>query len=177
MEYLFTSKRLGFRNWHDADVAVMAMINADPEVMQYFPSIKTYAETADFVKRMQKEYTDKGYCYFAVETLADKKLIGFVGISEQTFESDFTPFTDIGWRLAKSAWGNGYATEGAKQCLEYAFDVLNIYEVNAIAPVVNLPSISVMKKIGMKEIIDFEHPLLIDNIRLKKCLLYRKVKS
>jgi len=177
MSSLFISQRLGFRNWEDDDISLMAAINRDPEVMKYFPDVKTFIETEDFTRRMQRQYAEKGYCYFAVETLANRQLIGFIGLSEQTFKAEFTPCIDIGWRLAKSAWGKGYATEGAKRCLEYAFDNLRIPEVNAIAPSVNQASINVMAKIGMKKIMDFEHPLLLKNTGLKNCVLYRSVSS
>ncbi len=173
--YLFTSARLGFRNWQQGDIAQMAAINADPDVMDFFPGVKTYEETEAFVKRMQQQLADKGYCYFAVDTLANKQFVGFIGLSEPTFESSFTPCTDIGWRLSKEAWNKGYATEGAKRCLEYAFDELNIPKIIAVAPKVNLRSEQVMKKIGMNKVTEFVHPLLIDDERLSDCVLYEKM--
>ena len=97
--YIFTSERLGFRNWVAADIPKMVKINASQEVMQHFPSTATAQQTADFIKRMQIQYTEKGYCYFAVDRLSDGNFIGFIGLSYQTFEADFTPCVDVGWRL------------------------------------------------------------------------------
>ena len=95
--------------------------------------------------------------------------IGFIGLSEQTFEASFTPCVDIGWRLSKKEWNKGYATEGAKKCLDYAFNHLNIEKVNAMKrPKINLKSVQVMKKAGMQKISDFVHPLLIHDERLKR---------
>ena len=170
--YLFKSDRLGFRNWQETDIENLATINADKEVMKFFPSTRSLSETKTFIKRMQQQYIEKGYCYFAVDTLKDETLIGFIGLSEQNYEADFTPCIDIGWRLAKSAWNKGYATEGAKRCLEFGFKTLHLDKIYSIAPVVNTRSQQVMQKIGMHEVKTFAHPQLLDNARLRKCLLY-----
>lgn len=170
--YLFFSKRLGFRNWEKDDLAKMQEINADREVMAYFPSTQTEAQTMEFMERMKNQYSEKRYCYFAVDKLETEEFIGFIGLSEQNFEADFTPCVDIGWRLAKKEWGKGFATEGAKRCLQYAFEELKVDRIYAMAPAVNLPSLSVMKKIGMESALSFEHPRLMDDNRLRTCMLY-----
>lgn len=172
-EYIFRSTRLGFRNWMQDDVLPMSRINADPVVMEFFPGTKTMEETQAFVERMQKQFDEKGFCYFAVDRLDTGVFIGFVGISEQTFESDFTPCVDIGWRLSTEQWGNGFATEGAKRCLEYAFNELNLQTIVSVCPVVNKRSAAVMQKIGMQEIRTFDHPLLTHDAWLKNCVLYQ----
>lgn len=173
-EYIFTSDRLGFRNWRESDFEAMCEMNADPVVMEYFPARQGAQESLAFIQRMQKQFEEKGYCYFAVEKKEDREFIGFIGLADQAFEADFTPCTDIGWRLKKGAWHKGYATEGAKACLDYAFDQLGLKEVLAIAPTVNLKSESVMKKIGMQKVKIFDHPKLLNSSRLKKCVLYQK---
>ncbi len=175
-KYLFKSQRLGFRIWQDSDIPLMAEINADPVVMEFFPAIKTLKETDEFIRRMQQQMAEKGYCYFAVDRLDCGVFIGFIGLSEQTFEAGFTPFVDIGWRLAKEEWGKGYATEGARRCLVYAFEQLQIGKVNAIAPKINLRSEKIMKKAGMQKAMDFMHPLLVHDERLRDCVLYELAK-
>jgi RimJ/RimL family protein N-acetyltransferase len=157
--YIFTSERLGFRNWLQDDIAPMAKINADPLVMEFFPTIKSYEETEQFIIRMQKQLADKSYCYFAVDKLIDGSFIGFIGLSMQTFEPA-NHCIDIGWRLCKNEWNKGYATEGAQRCLHYAFDDLGLQNVIAIAPKANLRSIHIMQRIGMQETREFIHPLL-----------------
>lgn len=122
---------------------------------------------------MQKMFDENSYCYFATELLATGEFIGFIGLCEQTYEADFTPCIDIGWRLKESAWGKGFATEGAQACLQYAFNVLQLSTIFSIAPIVNTPSIAVMKKIGMQPIKQFNHPALSGNEYLKLCWLYR----
>lgn len=170
--YTFQSERLGFRNWKDSDLSAMAAISANPAVMEFFPNTQSKEHTQAFIKRMQVAFEEKGFCYFAVDTLADQNFIGFIGLCEQTYETDFTPCVDIGWRLDPKFWGKGYATEGAKRCLQYAFEDLNLEEVLSIAPQINTKSIKVMDKIGMKKIKTFEHPLLLQDERLKSCVLY-----
>ena len=170
--YLFESERLGFRNWKESDLSEMAKVNADPEVMKFFPKTQTKDETLAFIMRMQNQFTDNGYCYFAVELLSDATFIGFIGLAYQTYEADFTPCTDIGWRLDKKHWGKGYATEGAKRCLEYAFNELELVSIVAVASKTNIASESVMTKIGMTKVREFEHSLLLDDARLRDCVLY-----
>lgn len=170
--YLFTSRRLGFRGWREEDILPMAQINADPEVMAFFPGVQTIQQTADFVKRMQAQQASKGYCYFAVDRLDNNEFIGFVGLVDQSYEADFTPCVDIGWRLKRSAWNIGFAKEGAVRCLAYAFTELALERIYAVAPKVNLRSEHIMQVAGMKKIGEFLHPLLRDDQRLGQCILY-----
>ena len=175
--YLFKSERLGFRNWMDSDIEKMIRINADREVMQYFPALPSIQETIAFIERMQIQFAKKNYCYFAVDELASGTFIGFIGLCDQTYESDFTPHTDIGWRLRRSSWSRGYATEGAKACLEYAKQNLNLPEIFSVASMVNLNSIRVMEKIGMSFVKNFDHPRLKHSASLKTCVLYSYKKT
>ncbi len=171
--YLFTSKRLGFREWKLRDLPDMIAINQNPEVMQFFPKCPTEGETRNFIQRMITSQQQFGFCYFAVELLPTQEFIGFIGLQSQTYEADFTPCVDIGWRLAKKFWGNGYATEGAMRCVQFARETTNLDEIVAVAPVINTSSVAVMKKIGMHEVKTFDHPALKDDKRLRKCVLYQ----
>lgn len=171
-KYIFTSERLGFRNWDDSDLEEFSKINLDSQVMEFFPTRLTEEETSQFIFSCQMRFQDKGYCYFAVEIIENEEFIGFIGITDQVFESEFTPAIDIGWRLKTSAWDKGYATEGAKRCLEFAFNDMNLKSIIATCPKINRKSEKVMKKIGMKFIKEFEHPLLENDKDLKTCLLY-----
>lgn len=175
--FVIKTQRLGLRNWTEQDITAMVAISSDPAVMAFFPATATEGQTQRFLKHMQEMYNRKKYCYFAVEELTSGAMIGFIGLCYQIYESDFTPCVDIGWRLKKTAWGKGYATEGAKACLQYAFQGLKLPRVLAVAPEVNKPSIHVMKKIGMRFVKTFEHPRLLDEKRLKNCVLYESIPS
>lgn len=171
-KYIFTSERLGFRNWELADIDNLFEINSDKKVMEFFPGIPTKQQTAEFIERMKNQYANKGFCYFAVEKLDNQEFIGFIGLSEQTYKADFTPCIDIGWRIKSSEWNKGFATEGAKRCLNYVQNNLKIEKIYSIAPKVNIKSELIMTKIGMTKLYEFEHSLLTDNERLKICVLY-----
>ncbi|MGG8496841.1 GNAT family N-acetyltransferase [Tenacibaculum sp. TC6] len=171
-KYLFTSDRLGFRNWQSSDLENLYLLNANKKVMRYFPSTQTKEDCEAFIQRMQLQYKKNRYCYFAVELKETEEFIGFIGLSEQTYAVDFNPSTDIGWRILPEHWKKGYAVEGAKQCLTYAFNTLSLKQIVAIAPVINKPSIAVMEKLGMLKIKDFEHPLLQKFPEILKCSLY-----
>lgn len=171
-KYIFTSQRLGFRNWTETDLPEFAQLNADKNVMQHFPATLTEKETSDFIKRLQQHYEKHGHTYFAVELLETGEFIGFIGLVYQEYTSAYTPATDIGWRLKKTAWGKGFATEGAKRCLEFAFNHLQLDKVIATCTKNNTPSENVMIKAGMKKIGEFNHPKLIDYPHLEKCVCY-----
>jgi RimJ/RimL family protein N-acetyltransferase len=172
MAYLFRSPRLGFRRWRPEDVPLMAAVNSDPEVMRFFPSVVPEEKTRAFIERMEQHFGEKGFCYYAVDRLEDGGFIGFIGLLTQDYRAHFTPCVDIGWRLHRSAWGHGYATEGARHCLEQAFTERGLNDVVATAPLINQPSIRVMQKIGMTPRGTFIHPRLADDERLRECALY-----
>jgi len=175
-QYTLTTPRLGLRNWLPSDLAPFIKMSRDEDVMQFFPKLLNEVESKDFIERMQFHFKEYGFCYFAVDELITGKFIGFVGLKHQDFKSNYTPSVDIGWRLMKSAWGKGFATEAAKSCLEYAFSELKLNEVYAFATVKNKNSEAVMKKIGMNYIDTFNHPFLNDYPELKACLVYTKNK-
>ena len=171
--YLFKSERLGFRNWKDDDIPKMQKISGDHEVMEFFPAVSTIEQTTDFVHRMRLMYSENGFCYFAVDELESEAFIGFIGLCKQTYKSEFTPCVDIGWRLDTRFWGKGYATEGAKRCLNYAFHELGLKNIKSVAPKINWRSVHVMEKIGMKQQLEFKHPALKHNKRLEDCVCYQ----
>lgn len=171
--YLFQSGRLGFRNWQDADLAPFAAITADPEVMEFFPSTLSFEETAGMIVRIKEHFDRYGYGLYAVDTLHDQQFIGYIGFSHPGFEAHFTPCVEIGWRLRKAAWGQGYATEGARRCLQHAHDTLHLPLIYAFTATQNKRSENVMIKLGMEKTEGFEHPRIAEGHPLKTHVLYR----
>ncbi len=171
--YLFQSERLGFRKWKASDFEEFRKMNADPDVMEYFPHPLSEEEAQQFFQRLQDHYKENGYCYFPVDLLETGEYIGFIGLAYQIYESEFTPATDIGWRLKQAAWNNGYATEGARRCLQYAFEELGLKKIYSVCTVNNLPSENVMRKIGMTKQGYFKHPRLSEYAHLENCVYYR----
>ncbi len=171
-EYIFKSERLGFRNWTNNDLKELTEINSDPEVMEHFPSTLSEKETENLMERLKKHYDEREYTYFATDILETSELIGFIGLAYQTYKTEFSPATDIGWRLKKTAWGKGYATEGAKRCLEYAFNELKMNKIFSICTINNRKSENVMKKIGMTKKGEFNHPELTNYPEYEKNIWY-----
>ena len=171
--YLFTSERLGFRNWVMEDLSEFSEINQDDNVMEYFPAKLSKDETKQFIIRLQDHYKEFGHNFYAVELLTNKELIGFIGLADTRMNLDFTPCKEIGWRLKRSTWNKGLATEGAKRVLEYGFNDLNINEIVSFTAKVNLKSEHIMKKIGMTKVKEFVHPKIDANHVLNPHVLYK----
>ena len=168
----FESERLLFRDWKEEDLLVFREMNKDPLVMKYFPKVLEEDETDSFYQRIKEEFKTSGYGLYAVEVKETRKFIGYIGFHKATFPSTFTPCIEIGWRLTSTAWGKGYATEGAKACLLYGFSKLNLSEVFSFTAKINLPSENVMKKIGMTKITEFDHPNVSKSSPLRSHVLY-----
>ncbi|EOW2429795.1 GNAT family N-acetyltransferase, partial [Acinetobacter baumannii] len=96
----------------------------------------------------------------------------FIGLHNQPEQFDFSPCIEIGWRIATEHWKKGYATEGAKAALEYAFNILNKDKVVSFTATVNKPSQAVMERLGMRKVKYFNHPKLPDEHALQKHVLY-----
>lgn len=175
--YIIKTERLGLRNWQTKDIVPAKTMNSDNTVMEFFPSIWSQKQTEDFIQRMRKHFRKHEFCYFAVDELETGKFIGFIGLMHQTYITPFTPFIDVGWRLVPEAWGQGFATEGAKACLNFAFAELNLKEVYAIAPELNKKSKRVMEKLGMYKYSHFLHPKIAIENPLRKCVAYKVVKK
>lgn len=170
--YLITTERLGLRNWIDSDLAPFAAMCADAKVMEHFPKTLTTQETATLIEKLKAHFKEYGYCYFAVDLLATGEFIGFTGYMTQSWESEFTPCVDMGWRLKQSAWGKGYATEAAAGCVKAALN-FNITELYAFATDTNKASQQVMTKVGMHLKGTVQHPAIIDDPRFAHCVVYK----
>lgn len=170
--YLFSSPRLGFRTWLESDLEEFSQMNADPETMKYFEKPLIEEESQAMMERMNIMFKDKGYCYFAVDLLDSGKFLGMIGLGWKIFKAEFTPCVDIGWRIKREFWNQGYTSEGATSCLDFAKE-LRIEEVLSLASSDNKASIRVMQKIGMEYWLDFDHPDLKKSAHLNPCSLYR----
>ncbi|WP_041272465.1 GNAT family N-acetyltransferase [Desulfitobacterium hafniense] len=167
----FETPRLIFRDWKEQDLREFRMMNKDSRVMRYFPETLTEQET-DSLYEMIRDELSLGYGAYAVETKDNHEFIGFIGFHRATFAAAFTPCVEIAWRLNYAAWGKGYATEGAKACLDYGFNTLGLDEVYSFTAKANLPSENVMKKLGMKKVMEFKHPHVAENSPLAEHVLY-----
>lgn len=102
------------------DNVPFAKINADPQVIEFYPAC-TQEESQLFIHRTEEKFERNGFGFWVIESKASGSFIGFVGLNIPNFEAVFMPCVEIGWRLGREHWGNGYATEGAKAALAYVF--------------------------------------------------------
>lgn len=171
----YETERLILREWRTTDLEPFAQMGQDPQVMEFFPNLLTYEESAALITRIQDKFSKYGFCFFATELKSTGEFIGFIGLSVPNFEAHFTPCVEIGWRLSSQHCGLGYATEGARKCLEVGFDKFNLKEIISMAVKDNWNSRNVMQKIGMQQDLNgsFIHPNLPNNHPLAEHVLYR----
>ncbi len=158
--YLIETARLGLRTWRVADQAPFAVINANEQVMEYFPSRMSWQQTQDYIDRIRQHFLQHGFGLYVVDELATGKMIGCVGFNKPTFKADFMPCVEIAWRLHPQVWGQGYATEAAQACLDYGWQTLGLEEVTSFTAIANKRSARIMQKIGMERKGEFDHPNL-----------------
>lgn len=150
--------RLRFREMNADDAHHAYELNSDPEVVRYtgdapFASVEAAAEFLAAYDHYQKY----GFGRWAVERISDGQWLGWCGLK-------YTPDLDehdLGFRLHRRHWGQGYATEAALACLECGFRDLGLQIIVGRAMAANLASIRVLEKVGMTQVgpYDFDgHP-------------------
>lgn len=147
-------------------------MNADPDVMEFFPSTLDRAASDAFVDAIEATFDSRGLGLWAVEGLGID-FHGYVGLWPATFDAAFNPSIEIGWRLTKASWGKGIATEAANRVVEDAFGRLMLDELVSFTAVLNTPSRAVMERIGMQHVLDFDHPNVSPDSELRRHVLYR----
>jgi len=169
------TNRLVLRRWQDSDRDPFAALNADPEVMEHFPAPLTRAESDAMIEKVEAHFDERGFGLWALEIAETGEFIGFTGLSTPRFPAHFMPAIEIGWRLARSAWGRGYASEAAHLALKFGFEDVNLPEIVSFTATGNLRSQAVMARIGMTHdaVDDFDHPLVPDGSELRRHVLYR----
>lgn len=154
------TSRLRLRPWRFGDRRPFAALCADPEVMKYFPAPLSTEESARLVARFSAGIEERGWGFWVVERREDHHFIGMVGLNPTEDDLPFARQVEVGWRLARQFWGQGYATEAARACVDFAFTVLKEPSLVAFTTVTNLPSQAVMSRLGMTPGGFFDHPRL-----------------
>jgi RimJ/RimL family protein N-acetyltransferase len=169
------TERLVLRDWQEDDLEPFAALNADPNVMRHLRGPLTRTDSDAFAARIRTRLAEDGWGLWAAEVTATGQFVGFIGLAAPRFEAHFTPAVEVGWRLQRDAWGHGYAPEGARAVLDFAFDELDLSEVVSITVPDNTKSRRVMQKLGMTydAIDDFENPTLPEGHPLRPSVLYR----
>jgi RimJ/RimL family protein N-acetyltransferase len=169
------TERLLLRRWREEDRRPFAALNADPEVMEHFPAPLDRDESEELVERIEMGFERHGFGLWALELREGGEFIGFAGLAVPSFEAHFTPAVEVGWRLARWAWGNGYATEAGRASLAHGFGALGLEEIVSMTTVRNRRSRAVMERLAMirDPADDFEFPTLPPGDPLRPHVLYR----
>lgn len=169
------SARLRLRHWTDADLPAFAGLNADPRVMEFLPSLLDRRASDALATRIRSFLDAQGFGFWAVEVPGLAPFIGFVGLSAPTFDAHFTPCIEVGWRLAASYWGQGFATEAAHLAVNYGLSTLGFPEIVSFTADTNHRSQAVMMRLGMRSdpADDFDHPALPEGHPLRRHVLFR----
>ena len=174
MSFELETECLILRQWRDSDGDAIAAMNANPEVMRFFPKTRDRAESDAMLERFREKWNHDGFSFAAVEVKGGG-LIGFTGLGRSDFPAHLAPCVEVGWRLARHAWGQGYATEAARASLAHGFDALALAEVVAFSVAGNRRSRAVMERLGMtyNPDDDFDDPDEAVDSPLRPLVLYR----
>lgn len=172
---MLATSRVILRRWEARDREPFARLNADPRVMEFMPGLLSRSESDAMIDRAEAHFERHGFGPLAAELRASRECIGFLALSIPSFEAAFMPCVEIGWRLAAEHWGQGLATEGARELVRHAFDDLKLDELVSFTTVANWRSRRVMEKLGFRHCPeeDFAHPRLPLGNPLRPHVLYR----
>ena len=166
--------RLVLRQWRESDREPFAALNADPSVMEFFPALQSREASDASIDAWQSQFTLRGWSIWAVDMAESGRFIGFVGLSVPRRILPCSPCVEIGWRLARSDWGLGLASEAASEALRAGFERVGLPEIVSFTAVGNARSRAVMERIGMRNAgEDFEHPGVPEGHALRLHCLYR----
>ena len=143
--------------------------------MEHYPATLSRADSEAMVDRIESCFEANDHGLWAVERMDGGGFIGYVGLAPATFEAPFTPAVEVGWRLAREHWNQGFATEAARASLADGFERLGLQEIVSFTTALNHRSRSVMRRLGMAHdpADDFDHPALPPGHRLRRHVLYR----
>ncbi len=169
---MIETERLLVRQWRETDREPFWQMSCDTEVMEHLLPLENRDDSDDAIERQMADQEDYGHCFWAIERKHDQAFLGFCGI-----EHAREPLTEpeIGWRLRRDAWGQGYAREAAQGSLDWAWSHLDTPTVVAITVPANTRSWGLMLRLGMTRdpAEDFDHPALPPGHPLRRHMLYR----
>lgn len=170
--FFFESQRLGFRRWTPPDKEAFVRMYGDPDVMRYFPKVLTRREALARVALFDDNIAKNGFGLWAAVLKETDECVGVIGLKETNFDAFFTPCAGLTWILDKKFWHRGFALEGASRCIQWGFTEKSFTEVYAYTTLQNIPSQTVMQRLGMKSEGSFLHPQLKAG-PLKRHVLYK----
>ena len=161
MHIVFETPRLTLRRITEEDAPLILQLNSDPDIVKYVhePTLESEEQAINIIVNIIIPQYLNNLGRWAIHTKNNNEFIGWCGIKYKPEMDE----TDLGFRLKKTAWGKGYATESAQHTLEYAFNTLNLRLITGRAHIENIASQKVLEKIGMIFIAEG----LVDNCPVK----------
>ncbi len=155
---MIETERLLLRDWQPCDAAPFAAMNADPEVTRYLRGPMSRHASDELIARIRAHWDAHDFGLYAVEIKSSGAFAGFVGLAVPSFLPEVLPAVEVGWRLAREHWGQGYATEGAAACLDHGFGDLGLRQIISIIDPRNAASVRVAERLDMARGRDRIHP-------------------
>lgn len=172
-----TTARLVLRRWRESDLEPFAALNADPVTMRYFPATLDRAASDALAETIEARFEQQGFGLWALEVAATGEFTGFTGLNPMPADPGIPGAggMEVGWRLARRFWHQGYATEAALAAVGVAFDGAGLPEIWSMTAVLNEPSQAVMRRIGLVRAGHFDHPRLPPGHALRPHVVFRGV--
>ena len=174
---MIETDRLILRAFLETDREPWAAMNADPEVMRHFPATLSREEADAVIERVNSRIAETGAGFWALERKEDGAFLGFAGLNRIAHEHlPIFGQWEVGWRLARHAWGQGYASEAGAAALAHGFGRMGLPRILAYTAVTNTPSEAVMQRLGMRRAaeMDFDHPLIAADRPIRRHIVYLK---
>jgi RimJ/RimL family protein N-acetyltransferase len=173
---MIDTPRLILRTWRDADREPYAAMMADPEVGYWLGATLTADQANAQIDRFNEGSGERGPGFLAIERRGDGAFLGAACLREVPADHPLAGEVEVGWRLARSAWGAGYATEAARALIAEGFGTLGCAEIVSFTAVSNVRSRAVMERLGFlrQPQRDFDHPALADGHPLRRHVVYAR---
>jgi RimJ/RimL family protein N-acetyltransferase len=162
------TERLLLRPFCEDDLEAMAAIWADPEVMRHIGEGQTRDRAASeaLLTRVRRHWDEHGFGLWAVVPRGSDEPVGWAGLAVPTFLPEVLPAVEVGWLLARPAWGNGYATEAAAAAMDYGFGGLELDRLISLVYVENTASAAVAERLGMTRHEQVVHPVTARTVQV-----------
>lgn len=169
------TQRLILRSWRDSDRQPFAAMSEDAEVTEYLRPLATRDACDAWIDFQIEHQSTHGFCLWALESRASGIFMGAVGLLHVSFTARFTPAVEVGWRLARPFWGQGFAVEAAHAALQFGFEDIRLLKIVAHTSVRNDRSRRLMATLGMSHdgAEDFDRPGIPEGDPLRRQALYR----
>ena len=144
------TERLKIRRFYNNDLTTLLAMMSKPEVMYAWESGFKKSEVRKWINRQYTRYHKDGYGYFAVVLKESGKLIGQAGLMKQEMNGETV--VELGYIFDNSVWGQGYAIEAARACVDLAFNRFGLDKIYITTRPENIASVKTANKLGMRKI-------------------------